>query len=186
MNLYIRYFDKETLVTNVDDAIAFLRNIDEIGMNPVLEAEIREYVSSEVFYPKRYKVRPRIYFIIIKTDASTMADFKEKRAVSLKRCSHQQSVLYLPSSPNSMSSCMDGMKGASTSNVCLLCRERVSFNIATVISWHVSRHSRDRIVTIVSSTICASMWTIAVSSLLSKVRISNISFLDSVNKPHNL
>ena len=65
MNLYIRYFDKETLVTNVDDAIAFLRNIDEIGMNPVLEAEIREYVSSEVFYPKRYKVRPRIYFIII-------------------------------------------------------------------------------------------------------------------------
>ena len=70
MNLYIRYFDKETLVTNVDDAIAFLRNIDEIGMNPVLEAEIREYVSSEVFYPKRYKVRPRIYFIIVKTDVS--------------------------------------------------------------------------------------------------------------------
>ena len=85
MNLYIRYFDKETLVTNVDDAIAFLRNIDEIGMNPVLEAEIREYVSSEVFYPKRYKVRPRIYFIIIKTDASTMADFKEKRAVHVSQ-----------------------------------------------------------------------------------------------------
>ena len=81
MNLYIRYFDKETLVTNVDDAIAFLASIDEIGMNPVLEADVREYVASDVYYPKRYKIRPRVYFIIIKTEAATMLDFKEKRAV---------------------------------------------------------------------------------------------------------
>ena len=50
-------------------------------MNPVLEEDIRNYCASEVFYPKRYKVRPRVYFIIIKTDAPTMNDFKEKRAV---------------------------------------------------------------------------------------------------------
>ena len=81
MNLYIRYFDKEILVDNVDDAIAFLADIPEIGMNPVLEEDIRNYCASEVFYPKRYKVRPRVYFIIIKTDAPTMNDFKEKRAV---------------------------------------------------------------------------------------------------------
>lgn len=81
MNLYLRYFDKETLVTNVDDAIDFLGSIAEIDMNPVLEADIRDYVNSDVFYPKRYKIRPRVYFIIIKTDAATMQDFKEKRAV---------------------------------------------------------------------------------------------------------
>lgn len=81
MNLYLRYFDRETLVTSVDDAIAFLGSIEEIGMNPVLENDIRDYVASDVFYPKRYKIRPRVYFIIIKTDAATMADFKEKRAV---------------------------------------------------------------------------------------------------------
>ena len=81
MNLYLRYFDKETLVTSVDEAIAFLADIDEIGMNPVLEADIREYVASDVFYPKRYKIRPRVYFIIIKTEAATMLDFKEKKAV---------------------------------------------------------------------------------------------------------
>ena len=81
MNYYLRYFDKEILVDNVEDAIAFLANIPEIGMNPVLEEDIRAYCASEVFYPKRYKVRPRIYFIIIKTDAPTMLDFKEKRAV---------------------------------------------------------------------------------------------------------
>lgn len=81
MNLYLRYFEQETLVTSVDEAIAFLAAIDEIGMNPVLENDIRNYVASDNFYPKRYKVRPRVYFIIIKTEAATMLDFKEKKAL---------------------------------------------------------------------------------------------------------
>ena len=81
MNLYLRYFDRETLVTSVDEALEFLANIEEIGMNPALENDIREYVSSDVFYPKRYKIRPRVYFIIIKTEAATMQDFKDKKAV---------------------------------------------------------------------------------------------------------
>ena len=67
MNLYLRYFDRETLVHSVDEAIDFLSSIDEIGMNPVLESDIRDYVASDVYYPKRYKIRPRVYFIIIKT-----------------------------------------------------------------------------------------------------------------------
>lgn len=81
MNLYLRYFDNEILVDNVEDALNFLAGIDEIGMNQELEADVREYVASDVLYPKRYKIRPRIYFIIIKTEAATMQDFKEKRAV---------------------------------------------------------------------------------------------------------
>jgi len=81
MNLYIRYFDKEILVPTVDEAISFLSDIQEIGMNPVLEKDIRDYVASDVFYPKRYKTRPRVYFIIIKTDAASMQDFKDKKAV---------------------------------------------------------------------------------------------------------
>lgn len=81
MNLYIRYFDQETLVHDVDDAIAFLADIDEIGMNPMLEKDIRDYYKSDVVYPKRYKIRPRVYFIIIKTEADTMLDFKEKKAL---------------------------------------------------------------------------------------------------------
>ena len=81
MNLYLRYFDRETLVSTVDEAIEFLSSIDEIEMNPLLEADIREYVASDIFYPKRYKIHPRVYFIIIKTDASNMQDFKEKKAI---------------------------------------------------------------------------------------------------------
>ena len=81
MNLYLRYFDRETLVQTVDEAIEFLRSIDDIGMNPILEADIREYAASDVFYPKRYKIHPRVYFIVIKTDAASMQDFKDKKAV---------------------------------------------------------------------------------------------------------
>ena len=81
MNLYLRYFDREILVSSADEAIDFLKSIDEISMNPMLEADIREYAASDVFYPKRYKIRPRVYFIIIKTEAATMLDFKEKKAV---------------------------------------------------------------------------------------------------------
>ena len=81
MNLYLRYFDSEVLVNNADEAIAFLAGIDDIGMNPVLEKDIRDYVASDVYYPKRYKIRPRVYFIIIKTEANTMQDFKDKKAV---------------------------------------------------------------------------------------------------------
>ena len=81
MNLYLRYFDKETLVSNADEAIDFLHSIQEIDLTPDLEADIRDYVDSDVFYPKRYKVRPRVYFIIIKTTAPTMLDFKQKKAV---------------------------------------------------------------------------------------------------------
>lgn len=79
MNLYLRYFDNETLVTSVDEAIEFLRSIDEIGMDASLEADIREYAASNVLFPKRYKIRSRVYFIIIKTLAATMQEFKEHR-----------------------------------------------------------------------------------------------------------
>ena len=59
MNLYLRYFDRETLVSTVDEAIDFLRSIDEIDMTPELEADVRDYAASDVFYPKRYKINPR-------------------------------------------------------------------------------------------------------------------------------
>ncbi|EHO74159.1 MAG: hypothetical protein HXL35_09810 [Prevotellaceae bacterium] len=81
MNLYLRFFDHEILAHSVDEAIDFLVSIPDIQMTQDLEADIREYVESDVFYPKRYKVRPRIYFIIIKTEAATMLDFKQKKAL---------------------------------------------------------------------------------------------------------
>ena len=85
MNLYLRYFDYETLCYSVEEAIDFLASIPEIGMDAALEADIRSYVASDMYYPKRYKIRPRVYFIIIKTTAATMEDFKQKKAVNPQR-----------------------------------------------------------------------------------------------------
>lgn len=51
MNLYLRYFDKETLVSNVEEALDFLHSIPEIELTPELEADIRDYVASDVFIP---------------------------------------------------------------------------------------------------------------------------------------
>lgn len=81
MNLYIRYFDNETLVHNVEEALQFLRSLGEVTVTRNMEAEIREYYSSNIMYPKRYKVRAHVYFIMIKTTAATMRDFKEKKAM---------------------------------------------------------------------------------------------------------
>lgn len=93
MNLYIRYFDKEAFAFSVDEAINFLSGISEIGMNPELEADIREYAASDVCYPKRYKVRPRVYFIIIKTAAACMQDFKDKKALrAMTAADHRDGV----------------------------------------------------------------------------------------------
>lgn len=81
MNLYLRYFDKETLVSNVDEALDFLHSIQDFTVTPEMEADIRSYAESDVFYPKRYKVRAHVYFIVIKTMANTMLEFKQKKAV---------------------------------------------------------------------------------------------------------
>ena len=81
MNLYIRYFNKEILVKSVDEALDFLRSIPEIGLSQNLEEDIREYAESDVMFPKRYKIRQRVYFIVIKTTAENMADFKMKKGV---------------------------------------------------------------------------------------------------------
>lgn len=82
MNLYLRYFDIETLVTNVDDAIDFLASIPEIQMDDRIAEDVRAYFESDMRYPKRYKVRPRIYFIMIKTEARNMQEFKEKKTIT--------------------------------------------------------------------------------------------------------
>ncbi len=81
MNLYLRYFDSEAFVSTADEAIDFLRSIPEITVDDALVSDLRSYAAGDICYPKRYKVRPRVYFIVIKTTASCMQDFKEKKAV---------------------------------------------------------------------------------------------------------
>ena len=81
MNYYIRYFDNEEFVYSIDEAIEFLSSIDEIEITEQMIAELKEYSTNDIFYPKRYKVHSRAYFIVIKTEAQNMQDFKDKKAL---------------------------------------------------------------------------------------------------------
>lgn len=79
MNIYARYFDQDVLVHNYEELMDFLSSIPEIPINRRLADDVRAYVESDMPYPKRYKIRPRVYFILIKTNAQSMEEFKTNR-----------------------------------------------------------------------------------------------------------
>ncbi len=80
MNLYIRYFDEECVVTTVEEAYAFLSSLPGIALDEYFQRDLQQYLESNTPYPKRYKVRPRVYFIVIKTTATTLEEFKQHGA----------------------------------------------------------------------------------------------------------
>ena len=42
MNLYLRYFDDETLVHSVDEALAFLSTLDDVEVNNNMRQELEK------------------------------------------------------------------------------------------------------------------------------------------------
>lgn len=79
MNIYVRYFSQDALTHSFDELMDFLSSISEIPINQRLIDDVKAYVESDIPYPKRYKIRPRVYFILIKTNAQTMEEFKAHR-----------------------------------------------------------------------------------------------------------
>ena len=82
MNLYVRYFDNEALVYDVEEALDFLRGIRDITMTKELEADVRRYAAGDDRSTKRCRVKMRNYFIMIKTTAATLEDFKQKKGLT--------------------------------------------------------------------------------------------------------
>lgn len=80
MNLYIRYFDKEVVVQKIDEAVAFLNEIPGFEPDDFFVNDFVSYVNGPIQFPKRYKVRNRSYFIVIKTTANTLEEFKANGA----------------------------------------------------------------------------------------------------------
>lgn len=79
MNIYARYFDRDILVYNIEELIDFLSSISEINVTDELISDITAYINGDMPYPKRYKIRPRVYFILIKTIANSLEEFKANR-----------------------------------------------------------------------------------------------------------
>ncbi len=78
MNVYARYFDNEVLTTTFEELWEFIHSI-EGGMVATEQTrlEVQEYVEGKYSYAKRFKVNSRSYFILIKTTATTLTEFKE-------------------------------------------------------------------------------------------------------------
>lgn len=79
MNIYARYFDHENVFHSGEEVVDFLININDFRMTPQLSNEIISYAESTMPYPKRIKVKNNIYFILIKTTANDLPEFKANR-----------------------------------------------------------------------------------------------------------
>lgn len=79
MNVYVRYFDHEEVFKHGEDAVKFLVEINDFNMTQNIENDILNYCSGNMPYPMRIKVRSNVYFILIKTTAETLAEFKANR-----------------------------------------------------------------------------------------------------------
>lgn len=78
MNIYLRYFDSEILVKTIDEALDYLVSTLDINVDEFMEKDLRKYVASSANYAKHVKVSNHSYFIVIKTQAETMAAFKQE------------------------------------------------------------------------------------------------------------
>ena len=76
MNLYVRYFDHETLATNMDEVVSFLNSINEIKVDDSVVSRIMSFVETEGEYPFRLKVSYSNYVLFLKTEAKDLNEFK--------------------------------------------------------------------------------------------------------------
>ena len=77
MNLFIRYFDHETLAHNVNEAIAFLGTINDIKLDGTVPGRIANFLSSNNTYPFRLKISYSNYVLFLKTEAETIEEFHQ-------------------------------------------------------------------------------------------------------------
>lgn len=78
MNLYVRFYDGEAIVSSVDELIESLKDfgVPSSLFDDEFVDEIYDFVNSKVMHPRRFRVTPRQYFILIKTTVETLEEFK--------------------------------------------------------------------------------------------------------------
>lgn len=77
MNLFVRYFEHETLASNMDEVMAFLDSLEEVNYDANDIKKVDEYLHSANDYPFRMKVTFSNYILFLKTPFETMEEFKE-------------------------------------------------------------------------------------------------------------
>jgi len=81
MNLYIRYFEQDAIATNMEEAVAFMETIRDLKMSDEVVNRITLYFNSPNLYPYRLKVGYTNYVLFLKTEASTLEEFKRMEQI---------------------------------------------------------------------------------------------------------
>ncbi|MBO4486814.1 MAG: hypothetical protein J5729_00400 [Bacteroidaceae bacterium] len=78
MNLYVRYYDGEAIVSSVEELIYSLKEfgVPEEKLDDTFIDELYDFINSKNIHPKRFKVSQRQYFILIKTNVDNLDEFK--------------------------------------------------------------------------------------------------------------
>ncbi|MBP5360081.1 MAG: hypothetical protein J6129_01170 [Bacteroidaceae bacterium] len=78
MNVYARFYDGEAVVSTFDDLIDSLKDfgVPETYFDDRHIDDLYEYINSKNMHPKRFHISSRQFFILIKTTAADMAEFK--------------------------------------------------------------------------------------------------------------
>ena len=65
MNLYVRYFDYETLATNMNEVAEFISSIKEINVDENSLVRVKNFWESDNAYPFRLKVSVSNYVLFL-------------------------------------------------------------------------------------------------------------------------
>jgi len=77
MNLYIRYFDSETLAKSINEAMDFLAGLSDVKLDNSVPGRVEGFLKSSNAYPLRLKVSYSNYVLFLKTEAETIEQFHE-------------------------------------------------------------------------------------------------------------
>ena len=76
MKYYVRYFDDETMVDNLKEAMDFLSGLDGVEMDEACVEQLTSYFTTDQKGSKKIFMPNHRSFLIIKTTVNTMDEFK--------------------------------------------------------------------------------------------------------------
>ncbi len=76
MNYYARYFDSENVLPNPTALVNFIASIPQITMTEELSEAVYKFCEDKTSFPRHFRLPNKRTFIVIKTNASSLEEFK--------------------------------------------------------------------------------------------------------------
>ncbi len=76
MNYYARYFDSESVLPTPRALVDFIASVPQITMTEELEGAILKFCEDKTSFPRHFRLPNKHTFIVIKTNASSLDEFK--------------------------------------------------------------------------------------------------------------